>query len=68
MPHFKVQRPSAIPPKDAAAASYSYTAARSRSGVKSEVLKGPRGVFLSVDLSSDAGNHRGEEMKGLLEY
>lgn len=46
----------------------SYTALCSWSSVKSEVLKGPYGIFLSVDLSSEAGNHHRKEMKGLLEY
>ncbi len=46
----------------------SYTALCSRSSVKSEVLKGPRGIFLSVDLSSEAGHYHRKEMKGLLEY
>lgn len=46
----------------------SYTALCSRSSVKSEVLKGPRRVFLSVDLWSEAGNYHRKEMKGLLEY
>lgn len=46
----------------------SYTAPCSRSSVKAEVLKGPRGIFSSVDLSSEAGHYHRKEMKGLLEY
>lgn len=36
--------------------------------VLEEVLKGPRRILSSVDLSSDAVNHHRKEMKGLLEY
>lgn len=45
----------------------SYTALLSWSSVKSEVLKGPRGMFLSVDSSSEAGHYHRKEMKGLLD-
>lgn len=46
----------------------SYTALCSRSGGKCEALKGPRRIYVSVDLSSEAGNYHREEMKGLFEY
>lgn len=59
VPHFKVQRPSAILSKDAAA---------TQRRVLEEVLKSPRRILSSVDLSSDAVNHHRKEMKGLLEY
>lgn len=45
----------------------SYTALRSRSSGKSVALKGPRRIFWSVDLSSEAGNYHRKEMKGLFE-
>uniref|UniRef100_A0A3P8PHG6 RRM domain-containing protein n=1 Tax=Astatotilapia calliptera TaxID=8154 RepID=A0A3P8PHG6_ASTCA len=46
----------------------SYTALCSRSGGKCEALKGPRRIYVSVDLSSEAGNYHRGEMKGLFEY